>query len=77
MEQYQKYSVTIEAKDRAKADDILMKHWYTGDLDDVGGTTHPKNSGGGFVITYWIRPYIYEDYEAILNEFKEAGIQTF
>lgn len=76
MEQYQKYSVTIKAEDRTKADDILLKHWYAGDLDDVGGTMH-KNSDGGWAVTYWIRPYIYEDYEAILNEFKEAGIQTF
>ena len=74
MDLYQKYSITVKAEDRAKADDILAKHWFAGDLDDVGGTTH-KNSSG-FVITYWIRPYLYEDYEAILNEFKEAGIQT-
>ena len=76
MDLYQKHSVTIKVEDRTKADDIITRHWHKGDLDDAGGTMH-QNSAGERMITYWIAPYIYEDYEAILNEFKEAGIQTY
>lgn len=75
MDLYKKYSVTIHGEDHAKADDILTKHWFAGDIDDIGGTRQ-KNSDGGITITYWIAPYVYEDFESIVNEFKENGIQV-
>ena len=73
MDLYQAYSVKILAEDRAKADNILMKH--VADIDDIRITAQ-KNNDGISEATYWIRPYIYEDFETIVNEFKEAGIRV-
>ena len=74
MDLYRTYIVKIYGEDRAKVDDILMRH--TSDIDSIRISAQ-KNDDDHSEVTYWIRPYIYEDYETILNEFKEAGIQTF
>lgn len=74
MEFYQRQYVSILAEDYEKADKILMKHWNSGDIDNIGGTRQKRNNGGD-IIAFWIAPYVYEDFETIVNEFKEAGIQ--
>ena len=71
MEMYRVHSVKILAVDRAKADEILAKH--NSDIDYIRISAQ-KNKDGISEATYWIGPYIYEDFEAIVNEFKEAGI---
>lgn len=70
---YRVHSVKIHAEDRAKADDILAKH--ISDIDDIRITAQKTNSGISEA-TYWIKPYIYEDFGTIVNEFKEAGIRV-
>lgn len=72
MDLYRRYCVRIWDDDRNKADDILTKHAY--DIDNISVSSE-KNSNGLNAIRYWITPYIYEDLEKIVNEFKEAGIQ--
>ena len=72
---YRKYCVRIQEKDRDKANSIIKMHWNRGDIDDVS-RTRQENHDGGVIITYWIRPYVYEDFESIVEEFKEAGIQV-
>ncbi len=76
MELYRSYDIKIREVDRAKADAILMRHCVEGDIDDIKiDTIRHVNQDGTCEITYWIGPYIYEDLEAIVKEFKEAGIQ--
>ena len=70
---YQVHSVTIRKEDEAAADLIL--HEYRWDYDDIR-TTVDQHSDGSTTVTYWIKPYIYEDFEAIVNEFKDVGIQV-
>ena len=68
---YRVHSIKILAIDRPKADNILTKHIH--DIDDIQISAR-KNSNGVSEATYWIKPYIYEDLEAIKNEFEQAGI---
>lgn len=70
---YQVHSVTIQKEDREKADAILYSHQY--DYDDIR-EDGSVDSQGNCTITYWIKPYIYEDFETIVNEFKENGIRV-
>ena len=72
MDLYQVHSVKILGTDQAKADEILAKH--ISDIDDIRVSSQ-KNSDGVREITYWIRPYIYNDFETILNEFELEGIR--
>lgn len=77
MDQYRVHDVKIRKSDRNKADAILWEHYDKGDLDDftVDVIVH-KDRDGNDVITYRIKPYIYEDLETIINEFKQAGIEV-
>ena len=68
---YRAHDVTIRAKYREVADAILVKH--NDDIDDIAITAQ-RNCYGEPMVTYWIAPYIYEDFENIVNEFREAGI---
>lgn len=72
---FQVYTIKIRKEDREKADAILLKYWNNGDIDTV---TNEEQIGERLtLVTYWIRPFVYEDLEAIRNEFKQAGIQMF
>lgn len=78
MDLYRAHSVTIRKEDEDKADKILCEHYQKGDLDDhTIDPIHNKDREGNVTSTYWIKPYIYEDFETIVNEFKEAGIQVW
>ena len=70
---YQVHNVTIQKEDQEKADAILYSHQY--DYDDIH-VGEDVDSEGNRTITYWIKPYIYEDFEDIVNEFKENGIRV-
>jgi hypothetical protein len=71
---YRAYDVKIKKEDRKKADEILWQHWSNGDIDGI--TVNDGRSIDGIeTIVYWIRPYIYEDLETIMDEFEQAGIQ--
>lgn len=74
---YRVHSVTILAEDCDKADVILEKHYRMGDIDEVSTEDRVDKNGDELVrfITYWIRPYIYDDFETIVNEFKQEGIR--
>lgn len=72
---YQAHDVCIRKEDREKADAILDSHYQTGDIDDTQEVWETRD--GVETITYHIHPYIYEDFEAIIQEFKQAGIQVF
>lgn len=71
---YRVHDVKISKADREKADTILLKHWHSGDIDTVE-CNETNYSDGTIAVTYRIRPYIYEDLEAIKNEFQREGIQ--
>ena len=76
MEKFQVHDVKIRKDDREKADAILWKHYDKGDLDDVTvDVIIHQDRDGNDVITYRIAPYLYEDFETIVKEFKEAGIR--
>lgn len=76
MDKYQVYDVKIRKDDREKADAILWKHYDNGDFDDITiGVITSYDREGNDVITYRIAPYLYEDFETIKKEFKEAGIR--
>ena len=68
---YRVYDVKIRKEDRKRAEKILLKHWNDGDIDAMRADDREKES-----VTYWIEPYVYEDLETIISEFKEAGIQV-
>lgn len=70
---YRVHSVTIQKEDEAAANLILHDHEY--DYDDIRVTSE-NTSDGTATITYWIKPYIYEDFEKIVNEFEENGIRV-
>lgn len=68
---YRLHDVTINGKYRDEANTIIKKHIDAGDIDKIyAARDYVKGN-----ITYWITPYIYEDLETIMDEFKEAGIQ--
>ena len=67
---YRTYDVKIREEDRTRADAIFENH----DVDEIT-CSETKNSDGATTITYWIRPYLCEDFEDIVNDLKLAGIQ--
>ena len=72
---YRGYMITIEQKDLSKAMDIILKYDTNGDLDKI--SRHVSGGKpGNLKITFKLHPYIYEDFEKIVSEFKEAGIQV-
>jgi ABC-type transport system substrate-binding protein len=68
---YRVYDVKIRREDLVKAEKILLKHWNNGDIDAMR-----CDNNSGDEVTYWINPYVYEDLEEVVNEFKQAGIQV-
>ena len=68
---YRVYNVTIRKNDLVKAEKILLKHWNDGDIDAMRCDNNSEDE-----VTYWINPYIYEDLETIMDEFKQVGIQV-
>lgn len=70
---YRVHSITVRKEDQFKADEIINEHWDLGELDDARYEVH-WNSDGTSTVTYWLNPYVYEDFEAIKKEFQEAGI---
>lgn len=77
MDKYRYYYVEIRQIDHSKALPILEEHDRNGDIDEMNYTCDFKSIDGKRVrvVNYRICPYIYEDLETILNEFKQAGIQ--
>jgi hypothetical protein len=75
MDLYQSHVVAIPKEDHKKADEILHKYWMRGDIDLVT-YTEKKNRDGVVATVFRISPYIYEDFEAIVNEFKQEGIRV-
>ena len=69
---YRGYDVTISGKNRDEANAIIKKHIDAGDIDKI----YTMRGYADGSITYHIKPYIYEDFEKIVSEFKEAGIQV-
>ena len=69
---YRVHNIMIRAKDRSKADVIINAH--RDDIDDIRVCDH-TNSGCRCTVVYWIKPYVYENFETIKNEFKQNGIQ--
>lgn len=74
---YRVHNVTIRADDRDKADAILEKHYHIGNIDATVIADGVTKDGGELISTvcYWISPYIYDDFERIVNEFKQEGIR--
>ena len=70
---YQVHNVTIYKDDKSLADKIIYAHQF--DYDDIRESVQ-RNHDGNDTITYWIKPYIYEDFEVIVNEFKQNGIRV-
>ena len=66
---YRFHNVKIRREDVEKAEKILAMHDEIGDIDRINVEVGPD------AISYWIAPYIYEDFETIKDEFKQAGIQ--
>ena len=66
---YRAYDVTVRKEDREKADMILEQY----DVDEIT-CSETSHSDGSSTITYWIRPYLCEDVDDIINEFKQANI---
>ena len=67
MDLYRAHDITIRKEDQAKADAILEQH----DVDEI------TCEYGSTRITYWIRPYLCEDIDDIMKDFKDNGIQVF
>lgn len=75
MDQYRAYYINIRESDVSKVNDILIRHDAMGDLDDYTYCSVPyTDEAGNRWVTYKIKPYIYEDLETIIGEFKQAGI---
>lgn len=70
MDLYQAHDITIRKEDQAKADKILEQH----DIDEI--TCSEGNDGGCRTVTYWIRPYLSEDIDDIVKDFRDNGIQV-
>lgn len=66
---YRFHNVKIMREDVEKAEKILTVHDEIGDIHHINVEVRPD------AISYWIAPYIYEDLEKIVDEFKLAGIQ--
>ena len=66
---YRFHIVKIRREDVEKAEKILTEHDEIGDIHHINVEVRPE------AITFWIAPYIYEDFEKIIDEFKLAGIQ--
>lgn len=71
MDLYQATDIKIRKEDRAKADKILEQH----DVDEI--TCSEGNDGDFRTVTYWIRPYLSEDIDDIVKDFRDNGIQVF
>lgn len=70
---YQVHSITIREEDEATANVILNIHRWDYDEDELR-VEHGHHRDGVRVVTYWIKPYIYDDFETILSEFKDNSI---
>jgi hypothetical protein len=77
MDKYRVHNVTIRKEDRDKADAIIEKHYLAGDIDEVYTEKRAAHVDGELIMTvsYWISPYICEDLQIIIDEFKQEGIQ--
>ena len=67
---YRFHNVKIRREDVEKAEKILTRH------DEIGDIYHINVEVRSDAISYWIAPYIYEDFEAIRDEFIKEGIQV-
>lgn len=74
---YRVYSVKIRAEYCDKAKAILNKHDKAGNIDEMCSEHRVEKIDGKnvAVIEYRIRPYIYEDFETIKQEFEQVGIR--
>lgn len=68
---YQVYTITVRAEHRAIADEIIAK--FISDIVNVRVSMQTNNSSAREV-TYWIKPYVYEDFVAIRDAFILKGI---
>lgn len=75
MDKYQVHTVTIRKEDYGKADEILEKHYMMGDIDDIKVDEYTE-SDGTTKVNFRISPFIYEDLQTIISEFKQSGIQV-
>lgn len=71
---YRAHDVHIRKEDYEKAEAILEKHYRMGEIDDHSASMEIRF--GVQVIVYHIHPYICEDFENIVNEFKQEGIRV-
>ena len=70
---YRIHSIDVLYEDHCKAEPIISDHIHRGDIEPVSYGAR-LNSKGTAIVTYWIRPYIYEDFETIMKKLKLAGI---
>ncbi len=68
MSKYRVHSITIWKEHSNKAETILEK--YNSYFDDMYIESRSNT------VVYWLNPYVYEDFETVVNEFKENGIQV-
>ena len=76
---YRVHEIKIRREDYVLANPILLKHELLGDIDEMDWEEYNAKTMEGInetYIVYRIRPFIYEDFETIIKEFKEAGIQV-
>ena len=76
MDLYRSHFINVRKEDEDKVTAILNRHDALGNLDDWTHCDVPIiDSNGERWTTFKIKPYIYEDFEAIVSEMKQAGIQ--
>ena len=73
---YKGYYITVRTDNRYRVDAILDRHDRLGEIDRIDSVCGQRNADGTVSITYRIAPYIYEDLEAIMDEFKRKGIRV-
>jgi hypothetical protein len=61
---YRVYHVHIRKEDREKGDEIILRHWYNGDIDTIAVNTNCDGS-----IIYCVSPYVYDNLETILRQY--------
>ena len=70
MSKYRAHRIKVRKEDSKKAEMILEKYQRKIYFDDI------LFWGDSNTVTYCLYPYISDDLEEVLNEFKQAGIQV-
>ena len=69
MSKYRVHSIKVRKEDSEKAEMILDKYQKKNYFDDI------RYLGDSNTVIYWFNPYLSDDIDTIMDEFKEAGIQ--